>query len=158
MLVLCMIFLGLTALYDRFVSVFVVMLQGSSYGHYEEWLTTNTNGMNVTKIGVLVLPLLLAFLYRKRLRELTPESDYVVNFCLLGFLFGILATKDVIYARFHIYFGLYQLILLPYFTRIFDQRSNVFIYVGIAVCYILYSIMLMPFDSSVLPYRTIFTK
>lgn len=35
MLVLCMIFLGLTALYDRFVSVFVVMLQGSSYGHYE---------------------------------------------------------------------------------------------------------------------------
>ncbi|USD82291.1 EpsG family protein [Bacillus safensis] len=158
MLVLCLIFLGLTAIYDRFVSVFVVMLQGSSYGHYEEWLTTNTNGMNVTKIGVLILPLLLAFFYRKRLRELTPESDYVVNFCLLGFLFGILATKDVIYARFHIYFGLYQLILLPYFTRIFDQRSNVFMYVGIAVCYILYSIMLMPFDSSVLPYRTIFNK
>lgn len=62
MLVLCLVFLGLTALYDRFVSVFVVMLQGSSYGHYEEWLTTNTNGMNVTKIGVLILPLLLAFL------------------------------------------------------------------------------------------------
>lgn len=85
MLVLCLVFLGLTALYDRFVSVFVVMLQGSSYGHYEEWLTTNTNGMNVTKIGVLILPLLLAFFYRKRLRELTPESDYIVNFvCLVS--------------------------------------------------------------------------
>ncbi|MGE6630126.1 EpsG family protein [Bacillus sp. NPDC077027] len=158
MLVLCLIFLGLTALYDRFLSVFIVMLQGSSYGHYEEWLTNNTNGMNVTKIGVLILPLLLAFLYRDKLRELSPDSDYIVNFCLLGFLFGVLATKDVIYARFNIYFGLYQLILLPYFTRIFDQKTNVFMYIALAVCYILYSIMLMPYDSSVLPFRTIFSK
>ncbi|MDI6562919.1 EpsG family protein, partial [Bacillus altitudinis] len=76
--------------------------QGSSYCIFEVWLTTNNYGMNVTKIGVLFLPLLLALFCRKRLRELTPESDYFVNFCLIGFLFGILATMVVIYAIFHI--------------------------------------------------------
>lgn len=152
------VFLGMTFLYQKFLSVFVVVLENSSYSHYEKWLMTNTNGMNITKIAVLILPLFLAFCYRERLRKLWPHIDIVVNLCLLGFLFGLLATKDVIFARFNIYFGLYQMILIPYFVRIFDEKSNALIYIAIVACYFLYSYLLMPVDSSVLPYRTIFSR
>ncbi|MGR3187888.1 biofilm exopolysaccharide biosynthesis protein EpsG [Bacillus subtilis] len=152
------LFLGMTFLYQKFISVFVVVLENSSYSHYEKWLMTNTNGMNVIKIAVLVLPLFLAFCYKERLRSLWPQIDIVVNLCLLGFLFGLLATKDVIFARFNIYFGLYQMILVPYFVRIFDEKSNALIYIAIVVCYFLYSYLLLPVDSSVLPYRTIFSR
>ena len=48
------------------------------------------------------------------------------------------------------------MILIPYFVRIFDEKSNALIYIAIIVCYFLYSYLLMPVDSSVLPYRTIF--
>lgn len=92
------------------------------------------------------------------MRKLWPGIDVIVNFCLLGLLFGLLATKDVIFARFNIYFGLYQMILIPYFVRIFDEKSNALIYIAIIVCYFLYSYLLMPVDSSVLPYRTIFSR
>lgn len=152
------LFLLMTFLYQKFISLFVVVLENSSYGHYEKWLMTNTNGMNVVKIAVLLLPLFLAFCYRERLRKLWPDIDVIVNFCLLGLLFGLLATKDFIFARFNIYFGLYQMILIPYFVRIFDEKSNALIYIAIIVCYFLYSYLLMPVDSSVLPYRTIFSR
>ena len=85
-----------TFLYQKFLSVFLVVLENSQYGHYEEWLMKNTNGMNVIKIIVLLLPLALAFCFREQLRKRWPEVDYIVNLCLIGFLFGILATKDVI--------------------------------------------------------------
>ena len=155
---LMLVFLAGTFLYQKFLSVFLVVLENSQYGHYEEWLMKNTNGMNVIKIIVLLLPLVLAGCFRKQLRKRWPEVDYIVNLCLIGFLFGILATKDVIFARFNIYFGLYQLILVPYFVRIFEPKSNALLYVLILICYFLYSFMLMPFDSSVLPYRTIFER
>ncbi|MFN2744360.1 MULTISPECIES: EpsG family protein [Bacillus] len=155
---LTLLFLAGTFLYQKFLSVFLVVLENSSYGHYEEWLMRNTNGMNAIKIIVLLLPLVLAFICREQLRKHWPEIDYIVNLCLIGLLFGILATKDVIFARFNIYFGLYQLILVPYFVRIFEPKSNALLYVLILICYFLYSFMLMPFDSSVLPYRTIFER
>ncbi|MFP9048854.1 hypothetical protein ACLI1V_18020, partial [Enterococcus faecalis] len=72
------LFLGMTFLYQKFISVFVVVLENSSYSHYEKWLMTNTNGMNVIKIAVLVLPLFLAFCYKERLRSLWPQIDIVV--------------------------------------------------------------------------------
>lgn len=93
------LFLLMTFLYQKFISLFVVVLENSSYGHYEKWLMTNTNGMNVVKIAVLLLPLFLAFCYRERLRKLWPGIDVIVNFCLLGLLFGLLATKDVIFGK-----------------------------------------------------------
>ncbi|ASB87266.1 EpsG family protein [Bacillus sonorensis] len=155
---LTLLFLAGTFMYQKFLSVFIVMLENSSYGHYEEWLMKNSNGMNSIKIIVLLIPLVLAFCFREQLRKRWPEIDYIVNFCLIGFLFGVLATKDVIFARFNIYFGLYQLILVPYFVRIFEPKSNALFYIMILICYFLYSFMLMPFDSSVLPYRTIFER
>ncbi|NPC94240.1 EpsG family protein [Bacillus sp. WMMC1349] len=155
---LTFLFLGGTFLYQKFLSVFLVVLENSSYGHYENWLAKGTNGMNIIKIAVLFLPLLLAFFSRHQLRQRWPEIDYIVNLCLIGFLFGLLATKDVIFARFNIYFGLFQMILVPYFVRIYEPKSNALLYVLIVICYFFYSFSLIPFDSAVLPYRTIFER
>ncbi len=149
-------FVGIALLYNKFLSIFIIFLQNTPYGHYEEWLTNNSNGMNIIKIFVLLLPLLIAYLYRNQLRKLWPESDYIVNLCIIGFLFGLLATRDVIFARFNIYFGLYQLLLIPYFTKIFDKKINTFVYFAILICYFLYSFMLLPVDSHVLPYKNVF--
>ena len=48
-----LLFLAGTFLYQKFLSVFLVVLENSQYGHYEEWLMKNTNGMNAIKIIVL---------------------------------------------------------------------------------------------------------
>lgn len=61
---LTLLFLAGSFLYQKFLSVFLVVLENSSYGHYEEWLTRNSNGMNSIKIIVLLLPLVLAFCFR----------------------------------------------------------------------------------------------
>ncbi|MDI5788798.1 hypothetical protein PO124_11420 [Bacillus licheniformis] len=71
------------------------MLENSQYGHYEEWLMKNTNGMNVIKSSFFFsrshLPLLQGAaqkalarsrLYRKPLSDRFPVRN--------------LATKDVI--------------------------------------------------------------
>ncbi len=52
----------MTFLYQKFISLFVVVLENSSYGHYEKWLMTNTNGMNVVKIAVVASAAVFGFL------------------------------------------------------------------------------------------------
>ncbi|MDQ1000335.1 transmembrane protein EpsG [Neobacillus niacini] len=156
--VLTLCFVLAAMLYNKFISLLMFLIKNTQYGHYEEWFTNNSNGMNIIKIFVLLIPLVISYLYRNKIREIWPDGDYVVNLCIINFLFGLLATRDFIFARFSIYFGLYQLLLIPIFTRLFDKKTNTLIYFILAVCFFVYSYMLLPVDSNVLPYKSIFSK
>lgn len=84
------------------------------------------------------VPLILAYIGRDRLREIFPKCDYIVNMALLGTVFMFISTQNWIFARFSIYFGLYQLILIAWVIKLFTKKDQKLIYYSILVCYFIY--------------------
>ena len=90
------------------------------------------------RVLVTSVPLLLAFMGRDRLRELFPASDVIVNMAVLGVVFMLVSTQNWIFARFYYYFGLYQLILIPWVVQSFRERDRKLIYFGILIFYFVF--------------------
>jgi transmembrane protein EpsG len=121
--------------FDQFSSILFSSLEDTQYGHYKDF---QEGGANVIRVAVFGSPLIIAFFGREKLREIFPESDYIVNMALIGFVFMIVSTQNWIFARFNIYFEMYQLILVGWIVKLFHKKEQRFVYLGIIVCYFLY--------------------
>ncbi|MCM3735037.1 EpsG family protein [Bacillus cytotoxicus] len=121
--------------FNKFSEVFFAAIGDTQYGHYKDF---HEGGANILRVAVDAAPLILAYFGRERLRELFPKSDYVVNMALLGAVFMLISTQNWIFARFTIYFGLYQLILISWVVKLFTKKDQKFIYYAIVVCYFVY--------------------
>lgn len=121
--------------YNQFTEVLFSALEDTQYGHYAGF---EGEGANVVRIAVNAAPLILAFIGRRRLRELFPKSDYIVNLSLLNLVFMIISSQNWIFARFTIYFGLYQLILLAWIVKLFKKKDQKLVYITIIVLYFIY--------------------
>ena len=95
-------------------------------------------GASIIRVAVDAVPLLIAYLGREKLREIFPSSDYIVNMALIGFMFMIISTQNWIFARFSIYFSLYQLILISWIVKLFSEKNQRLIYYALLICYFLY--------------------
>lgn len=121
--------------FDIFSSLLFSAIEDTQYGHYSNF---NEGGANVVRVAVYAAPLVIAFLGRDKLRELFPSSDYIVNMALVGLIFMIISMQNWIFARFSIYFNLYQLILVSWVVQVFKEREQRFIYYLILIFYFLY--------------------
>lgn len=121
--------------FDKFSSLLFSAIEDTQYGHYKNFAE---GGANSLRVAVDLVPLLIAYLGREKLRKIFPDSDYIVNMVLLGFVFMMISTQNWIFARFSIYFGLYQLILISWVVKVFREKDEKIIYYGIIVCYFLY--------------------
>ena len=121
--------------YDQFSTLLFSAIEDTQYGHYSEF---QEGGANIVRVAVDAVPLLIAFLGREKLREIFPSSDYIVNMTLVGFIFMIISTQNWIFARFTIYFTLYQLILISWMIKLFHKKDQRFMYFCLVVCYFLY--------------------
>ncbi|ESU32063.1 hypothetical protein G3A_13080 [Bacillus sp. 17376] len=121
--------------FDQFSSILFSSLEDTQYGHYKDF---QEGGANVIRVAVFGTPLIIAFFGREKLREIFPESDYIVNMALIGLVFMIVSTQNWIFARFNIYFELYQLILVGWIVKLFHDKEQRFVYLGIIVCYFLF--------------------
>ncbi|GIN73226.1 transmembrane protein EpsG [Bacillus sp. J14TS2] len=121
--------------YEQFSDLLFTAIEDSQYGHYSEF---HEGGANTVRVVVDAVPLLIAFLGRDKLREIFPSSDYIVNMALIGFVFMIISTQNWIFARFSIYFSLYQLILISWIVKLFRKEDQRVIYFSLIVCYFLY--------------------
>ncbi|MDT8861105.1 EpsG family protein [Alkalihalobacillus sp. MEB130] len=121
--------------YNQFSELLFSAISDTQYGNYANFAE---GGANVLRIAVNAAPLALAFLGKDKLRELFPKSDYIVNLCLLNLVFIIIASQNWIFARFNIYFGLYQLILIAWVVKVFKEKDQKFIYFAIVACYLFY--------------------
>lgn len=121
--------------YEQFSLLLFSAIEESQYGHYSSF---NEGGASVIRVAVEAVPLLIAYLGRERLREIFPHSDYIVNMALVSFVFMIVSTQNWIFARFSIYFSLYQLILISWIVTIFNNKEQRFIYYALLVCYFIY--------------------
>lgn len=123
--------------YNQFSELLFSLLGEGGYGEYRDF---NEGGANIIRVGVSAAPLILAYLGRERFRELFPKSDYIVNLALLGLIFMVIASQNWIFARFSIYFDLYNLILISWVVHLFTKKDQKFIYYTILVCYFIFFI------------------
>ncbi|MNI17684.1 Transmembrane protein EpsG [compost metagenome] len=140
--------------YDQFSGIVFSAIQDTQYGDYQNF---NAGGANILRVVVQAAPLVLAFLGRKKLSVLFPHIDYVVNMSLLGTIMMVVATQNWIFARFIIYFGMYNIILIPWIVKAFSKKFQVLIYFVICVLYLVYFF----YENSVilrLVYRSDFIK
>ncbi|MBD1378864.1 EpsG family protein [Metabacillus arenae] len=121
--------------FNEFSELLFSLLKDTQYGNYSNFAEGGAN-----KIRVLVdsVPIIIAFLGRHKLRQLWPKSDIIVNLSMISLLFMIIATQNWIFARFNIYFSLYNLILISWIVCLFKENNKKFIYYSLLVCYFLY--------------------
>ncbi|WP_394186443.1 EpsG family protein [Metabacillus halosaccharovorans] len=121
--------------FDQFSKILFSAIGNSQYGDYSNF---GEGGANKIRVLVESVPVIIAFFGRHKLRELWPKSDIIVNMSVIGLLFMIIATQNWIFARFNIYFSLYNLILISWIIYLFKENNRKFIYYGLLVCYLLY--------------------
>jgi transmembrane protein EpsG len=121
--------------FNEFSQILFSAIQDTQYSGYKDF---SEGGANIIRVAVEGAPILIAFLGREKLRTLMPNSDFIVNMCILGFVFMIISTQDWIFARFSIYFDLYQFILISWIIKLFKQNGQRLVYFTIIVCYLGY--------------------
>ena len=104
----------------------------------EHYANSNEGGANIIRVAVNAAPLVIAYFGRERLRQIFPQSDYIVNLSILSLVFMIISTQNWIFARFNIYFDLYQLILISWVVKLFHEKDQKFVYYAILVCFFFY--------------------
>jgi transmembrane protein EpsG len=121
--------------FNQFSEILFTAIKDTQYGGYQEFAE---GGANVIRVAVEGAPLLIAFLGREKLSKIMPNSDYIVNMALLGLIFIIISTQNWIFARFAIYFSLYQFILISWIVKLFKEKSQRIIYYAILIFYLTY--------------------
>lgn len=121
--------------FDKFSSILFSTIENTQYGEYKNFAE---GGASFIRVIVNAIPLMIAFLGRGKLKQIYPNSDPVVNMSLIGFVFMLIATQNWIFARFSLYFGLFQLILISWIIKVFREKDQKLIYFGIIICYFLY--------------------
>ncbi|MEH7545764.1 EpsG family protein [Neobacillus vireti] len=121
--------------FNEFSDLLFKALEDTQYGHYS---TFDGGGANKIRIFVTAAPVIIAFFGKQKLRELWPKSDYIVNMSIVSTVFITIASQNWIFARFNIYFGLYNLILISWIILLFKESNRKLIYYIILICYLIY--------------------
>ncbi len=93
-LVLIILELFIFVFYNQFVNVLMIFLVNTRYTSYKDVLLNAERGVNLVRYLVAMAPIILAFLFRKKL-EKTQGSNILINMVLMGFLLFLLALKHV---------------------------------------------------------------
>jgi transmembrane protein EpsG len=121
--------------FNQFSTILFSAIQDTQYGLYSNF---NEGGANIFRVIVFAVPLVIAFFGREKLREIYPESDFIVNMAIIGLSFMIISMANWIFARFTIYFELYQIILISWIVKVFRKKDQKFVYYTIILCYLAY--------------------
>ncbi|WP_160722273.1 EpsG family protein [Bacillus sp. USDA818B3_A] len=121
--------------FNYFSGILFSAIQDTQYGGYKDFAE---GGANVIRVAVEGAPLLIAFMGRDKLRTIMPNSDIIVNMAMLSLVFMIISTQNWIFARFSIYFSLYQFILASWIILLFKKKSQRLMYFTILVFYVAY--------------------
>ncbi|MBT2657083.1 EpsG family protein [Bacillus sp. ISL-18] len=134
-LFLLIIAIGIVIGFNEFSTVLFSALEDTQYGGYKDIVY---GGANIIRVFVYAVPIVIAYFGREKLSNINENSDYIINMCILGFVFMIISTQDWIFARFTFYFGLYNIILISWVTKLFNFKDEKLIYFLIIVFYFLY--------------------
>jgi transmembrane protein EpsG len=133
LIIVCAILAALA--YGQISQFIFAAIESTSYAEYKDF---GEGGANIIRVVFYAIPTILAYLGRERLRELFPQSDCFVNMSVLGLVFMVISTQNWIFARYSIYFGLYNLVLISWLVHTFVRQERKLVYYSIIVLYVIY--------------------
>lgn len=131
-----------TLLFDSFLPQFLNMISQSDFSIYEQtgWFTNGAeSGSSLIRVIVMLLPLIIAYLSKERLKQLGKTGDILVNLAVVNFCFYMISLYNWIFARLAIYTGCYFIVLLSWLiTNSFKRKDKKIVYFACIVLYCLY--------------------
>ena len=127
----------------KFTNLLTDVVEQTDYaGSVNEFKNTD-DGTNPIRILVESIPIILAFIYRDKIRDkLTPIIKLSINMSLIAsglYIISKIASSGILLGRLPIYFSMYNLILLPWLLKnIFVKREKDLVYYIMVICYLMY--------------------
>lgn len=110
------------------------LLEGTKFGEYSSF---DEGGSNIFRTIIDMVPVILAYIQRDRLREIFPQCDIFVNLSIINMLIMGLSLYNWIFARMTFYFIPYNFVLLPYVIKSIDVKEyRQFIYYCFLIGYL----------------------
>lgn len=107
------------------------------YGHYID--NFNEGGAHFLRVLVHAVPVVLAYIYRKKLKNKWNDSHIFINFAVLNLIFNILSLQNWIFARVGLYSSIANLILIPYIiSRCIEEEKKTLFYLSSMICYFIF--------------------
>ena len=132
-IVSCIGFMGFSTIFPALLGA----LEDTNYGYYAN--QTDMGGSSFMRVIVNAVPVVLAYIKRKELKESWPKSNIFVNMALINVIFVAFGMYNWIFNRFTIYFQLYNFVLIPYIIQhCFNGKERRLIYVGFLLCYFIF--------------------
>ena len=128
---------------EQFTNLFDEIIENTTYSESIKELSKTDDGTNIFRILVSSVPTIMAFIYRKKIKEIsTPIIDLCINMSVMGtgmYVISKILSSGILIGRLPIYFTMYDLILLPWLVKnVFDKNERRLIYYIMIVCYFLY--------------------
>lgn len=129
-IVSCIGFMGFSTIFPALLGA----LEDTNYGYYAN--QTDMGGSSFMRVIVNAVPVVLAYIKRKELKESWPKSNIFVNMALINVIFVAFGMYNWIFNRFTIYFQLYNFVLIPYIIQnCFKGKEKRLLYFGFMLCY-----------------------
>lgn len=126
---------------STFTSLLDTVIENTDYSTSMNEFKGKDDGSNPIRILVESIPVIIAFLYRNRIKDkLTPIIKISINMSLIAsglYVISKISKSGVMIGRLPIYFSLYNLILLPWLIKyIFEKNEKRIIYYIMIICYL----------------------
>lgn len=126
---------------SEFTSILDTVVENSDYASSMHEFKDTDDGTNIIRILVESVPVILAFIYRRKIKDkLTPIIKISINMSLIAsglYIISKIARSGIMLGRLPIYFSLYNLILLPWLlNNIFERNEKRLVCYTMVICYI----------------------
>lgn len=137
MIILAMIFA------DKFTNILNEVVEDTNYSTSINEFKDVDDGTNSIRILVEAVPTIIAFIYRKKIKEKsTPIINISINMSVVAtglYIISKIARSGVLLGRLPIYFSLYNLILLPWLIEnVFEKNEKRLVIFSMLVCYVFF--------------------
>lgn len=125
---------------SKFTNLLTDVVEQTDYATSVNEFKDTDDGTNVIRILVESVPVILAFIYRNKIKDkITPIIKLSINMSLIAsglYIISKVASSGVLLGRLPIYFSMYNLILLPWLLKnMFSDREKDLIYYTMIICY-----------------------
>ena len=105
-------------------------------------MENNWGGSSLIRTVINYVPVGLAFMLRREIKEKWSESDIFVNMSLFNALVMTVSLKNWIFARFSYYFQPYNFVLLPLIVSVLPrEKERRVLYYLLLVCYLIFMLV-----------------
>ena len=134
---------GFVIAFDTMLPFVFDVLQNTQYGYYEEYfMENNWGGSSLIRTVINYVPVGLAFMLRREIKEKWSESDIFVNMSLFNALVMTVSLKNWIFARFSYCFQPYNFVLLPLIVSVLPrEKERRVLYYLLLVCYLIFMLV-----------------